>query len=368
MVISKYYNPVKIIDTYSWIEACDKSQIYLGILSPLIITSKGTLDRLKLNTIFPQGSIFADVIPNPTFDGCKKAIEFSRDKKCDGVIAIGGGSVMDTAKSVMASVGTTIMDVADLLAIKEPFSNRVPSIFIPTTHGTASEVTMWATIWDMKNKKKYSLSHTELYPDIAILDGSLTLSLPLDISLITTLDALSHGFEAIWNKNANPQSTEYAIEAICSILENAVKLKNKLNDVELRRRLLRASNMAGLAFSNTKTAAAHSISYPLTACFGIPHGIASSITILPLLKINGEEIKEPLKTIQSKLNIPHIDSLSNIIHQIHNNVPKFTLRQWGVKKQHLDRIAEQSFTQGRMDNNIIDLTKNDVKHILETIF
>ena len=80
----------------------------------------------------------------------------------------------------------------------------MPSIFIPTTHGSGSEVTMWGTVWNMKEKKKYSIAHLIFYPDYAILDGGLTLSLPIDISFSTTLDALSHSFEAIWNKNSNP--------------------------------------------------------------------------------------------------------------------------------------------------------------------
>ncbi len=366
----KYYNPVKVVDSYNWLKACKKNLADLGIQNPLIFTSKGGMNRLKLKTTILPGLIFTGITPNPTFDSCQKAVEFSREKQFDGMIAIGGGSVMDTAKSVMAAMGTGIMDVHHLLNLKKDslFSNRIPSIFIPTTHGTASEVTMWATIWDMKHKKKESLSHPDLYPDIAILDEALMLSLPLDISLISTLDALSHSFEAIWNKNANRKSTEYAINAIRLILENTAKLENGLDDVELRKRLLKASNLAGLAFSNTKTAAAHSISYPLTIHYGIPHGIASSMTILPLLKINNEKIWSTLEIIKSKIGISHVDDLYKMIQQIPHNTLKFTLREWGVKERQLDFLSEQSFTKGRMENNVIDLTTSDVRDILGIIF
>ena len=170
------------------------------------------------------------------------------------------------------------------------FSQTIASIFLPTTHGTASEVTMWGTVWNMKEKKKYSISHPDLYPGVAILDGNLTLSLPLNISIMTVMDALSHSFESIWNKNANPTSTDFAISAICSILDNGEALKENPTDLAIRNNLLKAATVAGLAFSNTATAAAHSMSYPLTIHYGIPHGIASSISLIPLLEKNAEFI------------------------------------------------------------------------------
>ena len=109
---------------------------------------------------------------------------------------------------------------------------------------------MWGTVWNMDEKKKYSISHPNLYPSIAILDGKLTLTLPLDLSITTVMDALSHSFESIWNKNRNPTSVGYAIEAISLILENSEGLKQNPLDLEIRDKLLIAANKAGLAFSN----------------------------------------------------------------------------------------------------------------------
>ena len=225
---------------------------------------------------------------------------------------------------------------------------------------------MWGTIWNMSEKKKYSISHMDLYPDIAILDGNLTLSLPIDISIITTLDALSHSFEAIWNKNANEKSTIYAIEAISIILANVDTLKENPSDFNIRKNLIDASAKAGLAFSNTKTAAAHSISYPLTIRFGIPHGVASSISLVPLLEINGKQIKNPLDNICQTLNIT-FDELIQKIKKIPKGVIPYTLSEWGVAKSDLPQLVDESFTKGRMDNNIIDLTKDQVLEILQMI-
>ena len=362
-----YHNPVKVVKSNNWQKAVIEHQKNLGIQKPLIVTSSGNLKRQKLSTVFNSNSIFSNVKPNPTFESCQTGIDFGHTSRFDGVIAIGGGSVMDTAKVIMASMGTGVYDVAELLKIATPYENRVPSIFIPTTHGTGSEVTMWATVWNMAKKKKYSISHTDLYPSVAILDGNLTLSMPLDISITTVMDALSHGFESIWNKNANLKSTEFAIYSICKILNNVKLLKENPSDLNTRKSLLEASTLAGLAFSNTKTAAAHSISYPLTIHYGIPHGLASSITLLPLLNINGPYIKEPLVKIL-EINEITYKQLVQQIKSIPTDIIPYTLKEWGVSKNQLLNLVEESFTRGRMDNNIVDLDLKSVSTILESIY
>jgi len=362
-----YYNPVEVIETNNWQKECINAQKSLGIQNPLVITSNGNLKRQKLSTVFNPKSIFSNILPNPTFKSCKEAIDFNLNKEFDGVITIGGGSVMDTAKAVMASMGTGIIDLAELLAITEPYEKITPSIFIPTTHGTGGEVTMWGTVWNMDKKKKYSISHPDLYPNVAILDGNLTLSLPLDISIITMMDALSHSFEAIWNKNANSTSTSYAIEAITLIIENIEKFKNNPYTLKTRKKLLIAANKAGLAISNTKTAAAHSISYPLTIHYGMPHGVASSITLIPLLKTSRESVKDSLEKICYNNNLT-FEQLIESIRLIPQNILSFTLKDWGIPRDQLPKLVDESFTKGRMDNNIVELTKHKVKSILEQVY
>lgn len=223
------------------------------------------------------------------------------------------------------------------------------------------------TLWNITEGKKYSISHPNLYPCISNTGRKLTLYLPLDISISTVRDALSHSFESIWNKNANATSTDFAISAICSILENGPALKNNPRDLIIRNYLLKAATVAGLAFSNTMTAAAHSMSYPLTIHYGIPHGVASSISLLPLLEINGKWIKESLDRI-CKNNELTYDKLKQIIKAIPQGVIPYTLDEWGIPEDQLPKLAEESFTKGRMDNNIVDLTTDDVLGILKELF
>ena len=362
----EYFNPVEIIYTNSWLNELIDSQKNLGIVNPILVTSPGNRRRLSLDSVFNPDSIFSEIGENPNFDDCENVLTFCKDKNYDGVIALGGGSVMDLAKVVMAFLSTGKTNLVDLLEFKGAYERSIASIFLPTTHGTGSEVTMWGTIWDMKQKKKYSISHLDLYPNIAILDGNLTLSLPMDVSIMTTLDALSHSFESIWNKNANEKSTEYAIEAITIILSNVELLKQNHNDLNVRNKLLEASTKAGLAFSNTTTAAAHSISYPLTIRFGIPHGVASSLSLIPLLEINGKHIKESLDKICHSLEVTY-DELIQKIKAIPEGIIPYTLSEWGIQENDLPQLVEESFTKGRMDNNIVDLTQDDVFGILNYI-
>ena len=365
--MSNYYNPVKIIKTENWLIELNSCIKKINISSPIIITSPGNRKRLHLDLIFAPESIISDVGSNPNFEDCFNAIKFCQKNIFDGVIAIGGGSVMDLAKVVMSHLCLEKSNINELIEYKGEFPKTIPSIFLPTTHGTASEVTMWGTVWNIKEKKKCSISHPDLYPGIAILDGNLTLSLPLDISIITVMDALSHSFESIWNKKANPTSTDFAISAICSLLENGEALKEDPLDLNIRNNLLEASTIAGLAFSNTTTAAAHSMSYPLTIYYGIPHGVASSISLIQLLEINGKLIKDPLDKICNKNKLTY-NELIETIKAIPKDVIPYTLDEWGIPENQLPKLALESFTKGRMDNNIVDLTTDDVLEILKEIY
>ena len=181
------------------------------------------------------------------------------------------------------------------------------------------------------------------------------------------MDALSHSFEAIWNKNANPTSTSYAVEAISLILQNAEDFKKNPLDLNIRKNLLKAANKAGLAFSNTKTAAAHSISYPLTIHYGIPHGIASSMSLIPLLIINSESIQKPLGKILEQ-NVLTFNQFIEKIQSIPQGIIPYNLGKWGVSEANLDQLASESFTKGRMDNNVVELSVSDVRSILNKIY
>jgi alcohol dehydrogenase len=226
--------------------------------------------------------IVRNIGPNPDFDGlvysCRTYAGAVRP--VEAIVALGGGSVMDAAKVLAAASGdfTRVRRYLESGAGSETLG-RTPIIAIPTTAGTGSEVTSWATVWDTGAMKKYSLARDALYPETALVDPLLTLGLPRAITISTGLDALSHALESIWNVNANPVSSTLAETAAREVLDALPALADDLSNRTLRTRLARASLFAGLAFSNTRTALAHALSYHLTLHHGVPHGIACSFSL-----------------------------------------------------------------------------------------
>ena len=206
----------------------------------------------------------------------------------DWVVALGGGSVMDAAKGLVA-IQALNDDIPKFNAhLREGKSlpddfKPAPLICVPTTSGTGSEVTRWGTIWG-DEKVKFSLTDPRLYPREAILDARLCLSMPRELTLATGLDALSHAMEAVWNNNHTPLSDRFAGDAIRGLRSNFLDALEKPDDLKVRREMQIAATLAGLAMGTTQTALAHSISYPFTALFGMPHGLACSFTLPALIK------------------------------------------------------------------------------------
>ena len=233
-------------------------------------------------TAGPAALTIDNVIPNPDFhmltEAC--ALFVAARQVPEVVVALGGGSVIDAAK-VVAAGGNGFGAVKRYLedGAGEDALTSIPIIAIPTTAGTGSEVTSWASVWDTDTGRKYSLSRRSLYATDALIDPELMVGMPRALTVSTALDALSHSLESIWNVNGNPVSTNHAVNAATEILDSLPGLVDDLGNLDLRIRIARAATFAGLAFSNTRTALAHSISYPITLRHGTPHGLACSFSL-----------------------------------------------------------------------------------------
>ncbi|HEV8501534.1 MAG TPA: iron-containing alcohol dehydrogenase PsrA [Casimicrobiaceae bacterium] len=231
--------------------------------------------------------VVADIAPNPDVAELRTLYaRFWREfADCAVVVALGGGSALDTAKAlIVRTANGTFDELESALAGGAAWtpSSAKSLITVPTTAGTGSEVTPWATVWDRASQRKFSLHLDATWPEAAFVDPDLTATLPASVTLQSGLDALSHALESIWNVNANPVSDALAVNAARSMLETLPSLMRNLGDAGLRARASLAALQAGLAFSNTKTALAHSLSYEMTLRYGLPHGIACSFT-LPLV-------------------------------------------------------------------------------------
>ncbi len=215
---------------------------------------------------------------------------WSSDHVASCLVAVGGGSTIDTAKGLaLGTFGTPGTSAGGFSALRahlregtafEP-SVRLALIAVPTTAGTGSEVTPWATLWDRSASKgvKRSLHRADTWPEAALIDPMLTLSCPPSLTLASGLDALSHSLEAIWNRGANPYSDALAVQAARGVLSTLPALLDTPQSLPLREAMSRAALLAGLAFAQTRTALAHALSYDVTLMRGTPHGLACSFSL-----------------------------------------------------------------------------------------
>ncbi len=377
--MGNYYNPVNIkIHTVDVIENALKT--INPQLRKIVLLHRGnhfldsdagrTLSKCLMNFEVKQ---IAVNISNPDVEDLfhyYKQIE-SFDYQC--IIGIGGGSILDLSKSLAALKDIKIDSTSSLRSViqqKLYIENEkiVPWIGIPTTSGTGSEVTCWATIWDRKNGVKLSVECEKIYAHTAIIDSTLTTTLPKGLTASTALDALCHATEAYWSKNSNEISRIYSLEAINRIVNNFEKVLNQPNDIKCREEIALGSLYAGLAFSNTRTTACHSISYPLTLELGMVHGIAASITLAKVMEINFDSIIESDKLLQA-FGVNAVSEIQKMIEHFYR-LSGFSskLRDYNADEEMIEKVASNAFTKGRMDNNPVALTKEDVTQILLSIY
>jgi phosphonate metabolism-associated iron-containing alcohol dehydrogenase len=291
----EYFNPVRSVVGAGALSSL--SRLLAGRRALLVTFPEarqlGLVDRVQRMLGTQLAGVADEVRPNPDVAELQPVYEdFWRagDDAAEVIVAIGGGSAIDTAKVLM--VGSASGRFDELLAGLagsagnggfRPARTRT-LIAVPTTAGTGSEVTPWATVWDRGAQKKYSLHLDQTWPSVALVDPELMLSLPASVTLQSGLDALSHALESIWNVNANPISDTYAVAAVREVMDSLPRLLRQLDDLDLRTCMAVAALKAGMAFSNTRTALAHSISYEMTLRHGLPHGIACSFPLPMVLE------------------------------------------------------------------------------------
>jgi len=353
-----YYNPVKVEFGQDKLNLLDN---IIGDRKALLITTSVFKDIGIIDNIFSITDqivfVLDDIKPNPTFRDLKLKYEMIYQNDFEVIVALGGGSVIDTAKVLSVYNENKSFEFVEKLIkgeIEEPFYKRIPVIAIPTTSGTGSEVTPWATVWDMENKKKYSLQLKDLWCEVALLDPIITFSMPKTLTIQTTLDALSHSLESIWNKNANFLSIKHASVAAKIILEYLPLVVDDLFNIEYREKLMLASLLAGLSFSNTKTAIAHALSYYVTLQRGVPHGIACSFTLPDIIdSVIGEDDKvdNALKEIFEELS-------SNKLRNFLNKLDVSTkLCDYGIKEEDFVEMQNSLIGNQRAKNSIVDNSK-----------
>lgn len=334
----------------------------LGARKAFLVTfpearSLGLVEKLESVLGDALVGIEEHVDPNP--DVARLAGTYGRFWKSHAatevVLAVGGGSAIDTAKALM--VGTesgTFGELLQLLATGAPFKPHACKslIAVPTTAGTGSEVTPWATIWDQERGKKYSLHLRETWPEAAVIDPELMLTLPRSVTVQSGLDALSHALEAIWNRNANPISDDFAVSAAREVMQTLPALLSNLGNMALRTSMAQAALKAGMAFSNTKTALAHSISYEMTLRFGLPHGIACSFT-LPMVLGRARGVDPSRDQVLARVFDGGLDRAPEVLRDFLNSVGVATeFGDYGVSDEDAEQMVRHALDGVRGKNFI----------------
>jgi alcohol dehydrogenase class IV len=259
---------------------------------PLVVLDKNLAEagfHKKVADVLGQSglkvSFFDKAEPEPRLELADEGARIARKGKCDLVVGIGGGSAMDLAKAIAAVAGNEGKAV-DYLGLNKVPGSGLPTIMIPTTAGTGSEVTFTAVFVRQNLKKKEGMNSPYLYPDVALLDPELTLTLPPEPTATTGLDALCHAIESYTSTNASPMSEMISLEAIQLISDNLRACVHNGLDLEAREQMLLGSLYAGLGLANGGVTAVHSLSYPLGGKYGVPHGLANTLLLPHVMAFN----------------------------------------------------------------------------------
>jgi phosphonate metabolism-associated iron-containing alcohol dehydrogenase len=316
-----------------------------------------------------QVVIYDKVEPNPTVRIVEGGIQFLKDEECDLVIGLGGGSAIDTAKAISVLAKNPGPAEEYLSGERKILNRRLPLIAIPTTAGTGTEVTPAASITSEKSKRKISLTHEYVHPDVAIVDPVLTATMPKFVTATTGLDALSQCIEAYWSKNRTPISDIFALNGAKLIFENLTKAFDFPDDLEFRENMALASLFSGMAISIAKTTIVHSVSYPLTVHFNVTHGLACSLTLPSFIMYNSKVVEDRILEIAKTAGVKTVEDFVRKIEQLISNfeLPR-RLSEVGIKMEDIDIIVKEGFRPDRAGNNPREVTDEDLRRILNDIF
>jgi alcohol dehydrogenase len=296
---------------------------------------KETLDKADIDYL-----IFDKVEPNPRDTTVQLAANIFQKEQANALIAVGGGSVMDLAKSaaVIAKYGG---EIAQYEGFGKVPGRAFPVIAIPTTAGTASEVTCWSIITNTSKHVKMGIGDLKIAPVVALVDPELTYSLPRSLTLGTGLDALTHAIESYTSNLANPPADALGIEAIRLIMRHLPAAVKDGTNEEAREGMMMGSMLAGMSFGNADCAAVHSLSESIGAVYDSPHGIVNGILLPYVMAYNLIACPEKFATIAKELGADAVPELAvKLVVDLEKSLEVPNLAAFGVKKEDLPKIAD----------------------------
>lgn len=341
----------------------------------LLVTTAGMVRRGAVEQLFrdlgrPEGwHVIDSVTPNPEVEHLESLRWELKSEPFSAMVAFGGGSTIDTAKVLSVLLGAPDdFDLRQNLEGNQPMPSCAPmSLFsIPTTAGTGAEVTPFATVWSVREGKKFSFASPTLFPSAAWLDPEYTASVSRQVTISTGLDAFSQALESIWNRNANAHTLMLAWRSAGLSYRALQRLVEWPPSLETRSDLLEASLLAGLSISHTRTALAHSMSYPLTAHYGLPHGLACGFTLPAILRYNREADDGRLQDLARGLGQENVESLATAVADLlaQLDVSSLMAKYLPGSEIPLDLVPKM-LTPGRSDNNLRPVGSREVEAIFQ---
>ena len=281
-----------------------------GITRVLVVTDQGLMKLHLLDQLFDELKntgleyfVFDNVQPNPTVENVEECRKVYLDNYCQGIIAFGGGSPMDCAKAAAARVSNPKKSIRKMRGYLKVNKKLPPFFAVPTTAGTGSETTLAAVISNPSTHEKNAISDPHLKPKYAVLDPNLTLGLPPHITSTTGMDALTHAVEAYIGKSNVKSTIKYAEDAVILIHANLEKVYSNGKDIQARNNMLKASYLAGNAFTRAFVGYVHAIAHNLGGMYGTPHGLANAVILPYVLEWYGASIYKPLSKLADLINL-----------------------------------------------------------------
>lgn len=388
----EFQNAVKLLCGELALERLSIELEHLGASRPLVLSDAvlskiGTLDQVveaMQSEGICAGAAFTDIPVDSSLAVVNKIAAYYRETQCDSIVAVGGGSVIDTAKGVRLVLSQDSDDILSISGVENLTRGKhIPFIVVPTTAGTGSECTGVAVIRNDANGVKMEFLSPFVEPDVAVIDPRMTMGLPPKATASTGMDALVHAIEACTCLQANPLSTAYGTAAIRMITENLEEATRNGRNKQARFAMAVASTMAGIAFSNSMVGAVHAIGHALGGVCHVPHAVAMSILLPHVMRYNLSHCADGyaalfpwLVGMQTAIATPaakHAEATIEFIETLTKRLNTLcglplTLRDAGVQKEAFAKVAEFAVNDGALIVNPRAASEEQVVGILNAAY
>jgi alcohol dehydrogenase class IV len=377
----QFHHPTKVIYGEGLVNDFAHELEELGVKSYFIVSDQvlhglGLIEPIKTSLEeagFRITGGFYDVPQDASLEAVESISRQAADSGAEGLIAVGGGSVIDATKAanfVFSEGGDLIADYSGAATLTRPLK---PLIVIPTTAGTGSENTLVAVIYDVANKTKLAFSDKYLLPVLAVLDPVMTQSLPPGLTASTGMDALTHAVESYVGIDASPHSEALAVQAIRHIVKYLVRATQKGDDIEARGGMLIAANMAGSSFSHSMVGCVHAMAHAVGGLTRVPHGVANAILLPHGMEYNFEACKDKFAQLAPVMGVDvtgmsleaaargAIAAVRELGQQLHAlDALPVRLRDAGVPQESLPAIAEAATEDGTVIYNPREVVAEEI--------